>query len=292
MPKNTIFVDAERLSAPARLKPIIIKDMKRITKFLVIAAVAASAAACAPAQKTAITAHRGFWNCEEAGYAQNSIKALEMAQVNQFWGSEFDVHMTRDLVLIVNHDNSIDGMKIWDHDFADFKDCRLKNGEKIPTLDQYLTQGEKSDKTVLVCELKSQGDKAHEDYMTDMAVKALQAHRLLDPSRVIFISFSMNICHRLAGLCPGFTVQYLGSELSPQEIANKGVNGIDFHFKTFTKNPDWLPQAKAIGMSSNAWTVDKEEDIKSMVDLGVDCITTNEPLRVRGIVGSKEQKVK
>jgi glycerophosphoryl diester phosphodiesterase len=38
--------------------------------------------------------------------------------------------------------------------------------------------------------------------------------------------------------------------------------------------------------------VDKEEDIKSMVDLGVDCITTNEPLRVRGIVGSKEQKVK
>ena len=116
----------------ARLKPIIFKDMKRITKFLVIAAVAASAAACAPAQKTAITAHRGFWNCEEAGYAQNSIKALEMAQVNQFWGSEFDVQMTRDLVLIVNHDNSIDGMKIWDHDFADFKDCRLKNGEKIP----------------------------------------------------------------------------------------------------------------------------------------------------------------
>ena len=144
MPKNIIFVDAERLSAPARLKPIIFKDMKRITKFLVIAAVAASAAACAPAQKTAITAHRGFWNCEEAGYAQNSIKALEMAQVNQFWGSEFDVQMTRDLVLIVNHDNSIDGMKIWDHDFADFKDCRLKNGEKIPTLDQYLTQGEKT----------------------------------------------------------------------------------------------------------------------------------------------------
>ena len=277
MPKNIIFVDAERLSAPGKTETNNLQGYEKNHQIF-----CHRSGSCIGSRM-----RTGPEDCHN-----RPQRFLELRRGRQFWGSEFDVQMTRDLVLIVNHDNSIDGMKIWDHDFADFKDCRLKNGEKIPTLDQYLTQGEKSDKTVLVCELKPQGDKAHEDYMTDMAVKALQAHRLLDPSRVIFISFSMNICHRLAGLCPGFTVQYLGSELSPQEIANKGVNGIDFHFKTFTKNPGWLPQAKAIGMSSNAWTVDKEEDIKSMVDLGVDCITTNEPLRVRGIVGSKEQKVK
>ena len=32
-----------------------------------------------------IVAHRGFWNCEEAGYAKNSIAALRCAQEAGFW---------------------------------------------------------------------------------------------------------------------------------------------------------------------------------------------------------------
>ena len=30
--------------------------------------------------RTGIVAHRGFWNCEEAGYAKNSVAALRCAQ--------------------------------------------------------------------------------------------------------------------------------------------------------------------------------------------------------------------
>ena len=36
-------------------------------------------------RKTDIVAHRGFWNCEEAGYAKNSIAALRCAQEAGFW---------------------------------------------------------------------------------------------------------------------------------------------------------------------------------------------------------------
>ena len=54
-------------------------------------------------KKTGIVAHRGFWNCEEAGYAKNSVAALRCAQEAGFWGSEFDVNMTSDGVLIVYH---------------------------------------------------------------------------------------------------------------------------------------------------------------------------------------------
>ena len=199
----------------------------------------ALAASCAP-QKIAVTAHRGFWNCEEAGYAENSIKSLELAQQNGLWGSEFDVHITSDLVMLVHHDPDIDGMRIWNHDYADFKDCRLKNGEKIPTLDEYLAQGEKSKKTVLVFELKKQIDKAHEDYMVDQSVKALKEHGLYNPKRVIFISFSLNMCERLAALCPGFTVQYLDKDKSPEELAKLGINGVDYQYKVFGKNAELL----------------------------------------------------
>ncbi len=42
-------------------------------------------------------------------------------------------------------------------------------------------------------------------------------------------------------------------------------------------------------MSINCWTVNKEKDIQDMIDLGVDCITTNEPLLVREKLGKREK---
>lgn len=263
--------------------------MHKSIRIAAVAALIAIATSCS--HKIAITAHRGFWNCEEAGYAENSIRSLELAQQHNLWGSEFDVHMTNDLVLVVHHDAHIKGDDIRTHNYSYFKDYRLKNGEKLPTLDEYLTQGEKS-KTVLVFELKTQIDKAHEDYMVDRSVEALKKHGLLDPKRVIFISFSRNICERVAAMCPGFTVQYLEKDLTPDEVYAKGVNGIDYHYSAFNSNPEWIQQAHKNKMSVNVWTVNKKEDIQKVVDLGVDCITTNEPLLVREILGSKEAKGK
>ena len=261
--------------------------MRSIVKIAAAAALLTLAASCSP--KVAITAHRGYWNCEEAGYAENSIKSLELAQKNHFWGSEFDVHITSDLVLVVHHDATIKGKSIHTHDYADFKDYRLKNGEKLPTLDEYLTQGEKGG-TVLVFELKKQIDKAHEDYMVDKSIEALKAHGLFDPKKVIFISFSRNICERIAALCPGFTNQYLEKDLTPDEVIAKGINGIDYHQSAFVEHPEWVGQAHKNKMSVNVWTVNKKEDIQKMIDLGVDCITTNEPLLVRELLGGKEKE--
>jgi glycerophosphoryl diester phosphodiesterase len=63
-------------------------------------------------EKVGIVAHRGFWNCDEAGYAKNSIAALRCAQEAGCWGSEFDVNMTSDGVLLVYHDGNVEGVSI------------------------------------------------------------------------------------------------------------------------------------------------------------------------------------
>ena len=102
-----------------------------------------------------IVAHRGFWNCEEAGYAKNSLAALKCAQQAGFWGSEFDVNMTADGVLLVYHDGHIEGKKIEKYPHSAFTYYRLKNGEPIPTIDMYLEQGKKYPETMLVYEMKS-----------------------------------------------------------------------------------------------------------------------------------------
>ena len=148
--------------------------MSTILKVLAFTALTALTVSCAP-QKIGIAAHRGFWNCEEAGYAENSIKSLELAQRNRLWGSEFDVNMTSDKVLLVYHDVEIDGKKICEHKYSEFKDYRLKNGEKIPTLDEYLAQGAKGN-TVMVFEIKRAVNLPYEDYMIDQCIKSLKDH--------------------------------------------------------------------------------------------------------------------
>ena len=146
---------------------------------------------------TGIVAHRGFWNCEDAGYSKNSIASLRCAQEAGFWGSEFDVNMTSDGVLLVWHDNNVEGKRIEKHPYEEFKYYRLKNGEPIPTIDQYLEQAKKYPETVLVYEMKKHSCAEVEDRFVDLAIENLKKHELLDPSRVIFISFSHHICKLL-----------------------------------------------------------------------------------------------
>ena len=69
---------------------------------------------CTSAQEKeiAIVAHRGYWNCDAAGSAKNSLASLKQAQELGVWGSEFDVNMSLDGELLVFHDGSVDGKRI------------------------------------------------------------------------------------------------------------------------------------------------------------------------------------
>ena len=55
--------------------------------------------------QTQVIAHRGYWKAE--GSAQNSLASLRKAAEAKVYGSEFDVQMTADGIVVVNHDNTI-----------------------------------------------------------------------------------------------------------------------------------------------------------------------------------------
>ncbi len=237
-------------------------------------------AGIASAQNPAIVAHRGYWDDN----AQNSIASLKKAQEFGCWGSECDVHLTADNVVVVNHDGTIGVTDIQTSPFKEVRDNKLKNGEPIPTLDEYLDQAAQSETCVLVLEIKPHANQVREDMVIHQCLEALKAHQLLDPTRVVFISFSYYICKELARLCPDFTVQYLEGDKSPAEVHADKINGIDYHYSRLVKHPEWVQEAHALGMSVNAWTVDQEKDIRKMIELGVDQITTNNPLLVRQLI--------
>ena len=237
-----------------------------------------------PFDGVAIVAHRGFWNCEEAGYAQNSIAALRCAQEAGCWGSEFDINMTSDEVLVVFHDGWADGKKFEDNPYSAFADVRLPNGEPIPTLDQYLEQAKKCAQTKLVFELKQHSTPAVEDRAVDLSVEKLKASGLFSPDRVMFISFSLHACRRFAEVAPGFSVQYLGSNITPAEVADNGINGIDTNYGTIYGDESWVSEARERGMSVNIWTVDRDKDMTRVLGQKIDQLTTNEPLAARAML--------
>ena len=282
-----------------------------LLKFSTIAAILLAAAACSPAKKIsyspdsgfpvtdqggkiAIVAHRGFWKSEQGGMSENSIASLKAAQDAGLWGSECDIHITADDVVMVNHDPAINGKKIAEHKFADFADDLLPNGERRPTLDEYLDQAAACKKTRLVIELKKQPSEDREDMLVAKTIAALKVHKLYDPERVLFISFSRYMCDVVARLCPEFINQYLSADFvgdeTPARYADRGINGVDYHYKMFQLHPAWVANAHERGMSVNAWTVNKENDIRKMIECGVDAITTNEPLLVRELLKDKEYK--
>ena len=238
--------------------------------------------------RTAIVAHRGFWNCEASGFAENSIASLANAQKEGFWGSEFDVHITADDVLLVFHNDEIDGKRIDTNPASAFADHRLANGEPIPTLDEYLAQGKKSGTTMLVFELKPEISPDREDALLDRSVEALRAHGLFSPDRVVFISFSKHICDRIAKEYPAFVNQYLDTDHSVEELHGAGINGIDINYNAIFKDSTMIARARGLGMSTNAWTVNKPRFMERLAALGIDAITTNEPLLLREVLKDKE----
>ena len=241
--------------------------------------------------RIAITAHRGFWDSAVARGAQNSIASLGAAQAIGVWGSEFDLHLTADDTVLVNHDDSREGLLIADTPFSTFAAMSLENGERPATLDEYLTQGTLSD-VVMVAELKPLASPEREDLLIEKTLSSLKAHGLYDPEKTLFISFSLYTCERLAALCPGFTVQYLEGDKTPEELNELGINGLDYGFWVFDEHPDYVERAHALGMSVNVWTVDEREDLERMIALGVDCITTNAPLLARELLGERELTVR
>ena len=107
---------------------------------------------------------------------------------------------------------------------------------------------------------------------------------LLDPSKVIFISFSHHMCKRLAEKLPKFTVQYLNGEKSPQKLSEDGINGLDYHFNVLKLNKKWAEEARELGMTVNTWTVNKEDDMKAMFEQKVNMLTTDVPLEARKLM--------
>ena len=225
--------------------------------------------------QTQLVAHRGFWKTNP-DTSKNSILSLKNAQKLKVYGSELDVRMSKDGVLVVNHDEHINGVEISETLFKDLKIEKLSNGEQIPTFESYLKQGKKSKTVKLIVELKPAKTSELENEMVAKALKMVADKKM--QNHVEYISFSLNICKEIKKQTPEAIVQYLAGDKSPSEIKSLGIDGIDYHFKVFLeKQPTWLEEAKNLGLITNVWTVNDVAVYQKLVEMGVGFVTTDVP---------------
>ncbi|WP_017496569.1 glycerophosphodiester phosphodiesterase family protein [Flavobacterium sp. WG21] len=226
-------------------------------------------------KENAIVAHRGAW--KKNNLPENSIAALRHAIDLKLPGSEFDVWRTADDSLVINHDAHYNKLLIEETNYADLIKFKLSNGEKLPTLYEYIAEGKRNNKrTLLVCEIKpSEISKERGKKTALMAVETI--HKLKAERNTCYISFDYEMLKQIREVDFRASLQYLEGNKSPKEVKADRINGIDYHYSVFKKHPEWIKEAKEYKVILNTWTVNETADMDWIIDHKFNYITTNEP---------------
>jgi glycerophosphoryl diester phosphodiesterase len=230
--------------------------------------------------QTKIIAHRGFW--DKLGSAQNSISSLNNAISIGAYGSELDVWITTDGVLVINHDDRFQGVNIQTVTYAELSELRLVNGEPLPTLQQYIDIIKKQHQTKLVLEIKPHNSAENDVRAANAVVKVINESGISDI--VDYISFSSTICKELIRLNPKHRVAYLSGDKSPQELKTEGYWGFSYNGGVLKKYPTWIQEAKKLNLTTNVLTIDNLEELQYFIAQEVDFITTNNPQLLKGLL--------
>ena len=224
--------------------------------------------------KNQVIAHRGAW--KKQNLPENSIASLKHAFKLNCYGSEFDVHLTADSVVVVNHDATFLGMNIAKSTYQQLLAKKLSNGELIPTLEEFIKTGLKQKKTKLILEIKPQNlGKERDQILTEKALQLVRKYKA--QPWIEYISFGYDICTYIIKNEPNAKVAYLTGNVAPEKMKADGFTGVDYHFSVYQQNPDYIERFKKLGISINGWTANLPSEIDYLIANEADYITTNEP---------------
>ena len=241
-----------------------------------------------------LIAHRGA-----SGYApENTIPALLKAMELGANYLEIDVHQSIDSQIVVIHDYDIDRTTNGTGSVKEMNIAELKQfdagswfdplfaGTRIPTLQEVLNILEPNVK--LIIEVKGNS----EDYpgIEQNIISIVSQYQV--ESQIILKSFSIDVLNRFKILAPEIPRLYVFVlHLSALNFTiDKWINFTDiyenlseaqyFQAHCWFINKSVIENAHANSIKIIAWHVNTEEEVESMLELGVDGIETDYPDRV------------
>jgi glycerophosphoryl diester phosphodiesterase len=217
---------------------------------------------------TEIFAHRGLHLRER----ENTVAAFAEAVAVGADGIELDVRRCADGALVVHHNPTVgDGRAI----------CEVKCRElpdHVPTLAVALAAC--GDLTVNV-EIKN--DPSEPDFDPSGSL-VIDVARVIDEGghrpRVIISSFHYDTCVQVVEMTSPLPVGWLldvGADVaeSARQAAAAGFAAVHPFFMDVT--PESVKVAHELGLAVNTWTVNREADMHRLLDMGVDCLISDDP---------------
>lgn len=222
-----------------------------------------------------IVAHRGAWKSNNL--PQNSIASLKQAITLGCTGSEFDVRMTLDNVLIVTHDAEYQGLEIEESTYVELSKFKLSNGETLPTLKEYINAAMQDNTTTgLVCEIKPSKVEERNIIIAENVLKLVKKLKAENYIKA-YISFNYSILKRILEIDPAAKTQYLDGSKSPEDLKKDKISGLNYSVSKLKNRHDWIASAKQHNLILNAWTANTNEYIDWLLANEFDYITTDEP---------------
>ncbi|MBQ9898902.1 MAG: glycerophosphoryl diester phosphodiesterase membrane domain-containing protein [Ruminococcus sp.] len=239
-------------------------------------------------QHTQISAHRGF----SAAAPENTYYSFEAALDSGADYIELDVQMTRDGKLVVFHDEKLDRTtngtgKLSDHTYAELMELSAgswfgRNGEfadaRIMLLSEVFEQF--GGKTLFNVEIKDHGDTAA---AVEETVRLIEEYGLVTSCYVT--SFSYRLVREVKQLDPRIKTAMTANFSTATAYSQlKYIDAVSMNY-TFV-NQSVVNTAHMNGKKIFVWTVDRTDDMKQMLALGVDNIITNRPDKAAELVYS------
>lgn len=215
--------------------------------------------------RSKIVAHRGVWNV--SGSCDNSIMSISLAEPLQIWGSEFDIHQTKDGIWILNHDNYYNGLLISETDYATLSKTPLANGEQIPRFDNVidlaLNEPLSSSLMIEVKEGKIQ--------------ELLPLLHELPENQYCAISFSTSICQELIDndIHPIYLLLGDINEYPLEYYKNNHYDGVSVQYESILRNKSAIATFHQADLIVAAWTVNDFDIMADLINSGVDFIVTD-----------------
>jgi len=232
-----------------------------------------------------VISHRGA-----SGYApENTISAFNKALEMKATNFEFDVHRTKDGILVVHHDYHFKRtagieLEIKDLTYEEIKKINVAKHfdssitERVPTLDEVIEIiGEKAD--FINIEVKNDNN-VYSNIERDL-IDFLNKRKNIFP-KIMVSSFDFDTLKRIRGISPEIRIGYLGRKLKtiallPSINEARSINCENFHLSRKIAFKFNLKILMAMDFNIGIFTVNEKAEALKFQNMGVWGIFSNYP---------------
>jgi len=230
-----------------------------------------------------VIAHRGA----SGTLPENTLPAYELAVSQGADMIEIDLHRTRDGETVVTHDEDLARLggrgEVAEADVAEIRALDAGGGAAVPTLDEVLDAF--GGRVPFNLELK-RGRRRRYDDLETAALAAVERRGLLEST--LFSSFDDATLAELGSQSPEARIALLLSARSASRPIERALalGAEAVNPSLFVVTPELIEAAHQVGLAVHVYTVDAEDDMLRLIDLGVDGLFTNFPARMRALLES------